>query len=68
MQFDWYTKRAGVASIFAATQFYMITDNSEGFRDTWRFLSDRVDEAAGAHDAISALLNNALLFAKVMVK
>ncbi|KAF7876597.1 hypothetical protein EAF04_001684 [Stromatinia cepivora] len=38
---SWYTKRASLSTIYAATELYMTTDRSEGFRDTREFLERR---------------------------
>lgn len=38
---SWYTKRASLSTIYAATELYMTTDRSEGFRDTRGFLERR---------------------------
>ncbi|KAM3083357.1 Ubiquinone biosynthesis protein coq9, mitochondrial [Clarireedia jacksonii] len=38
---SWYTKRATLSSIYAATELYMTTDRSAGFKDTREFLDRR---------------------------
>ena len=35
---DWYTERALLLSVFASTELYMLTDQSDGFKDTKDFL------------------------------
>eukprot|EP01119_Soliformovum_irregulare_P012099 TRINITY_DN3123_c0_g1_i1.p1 TRINITY_DN3123_c0_g1~~TRINITY_DN3123_c0_g1_i1.p1 ORF type:complete len:294 (-),score=52.50 TRINITY_DN3123_c0_g1_i1:76-957(-) len=47
VNFDWYTKRAGVLGIYTATELYMITDTSRGFESTWSFLDRRIDDMIG---------------------
>lgn len=42
---SWYTKRATLSSIYAATEVYQTTDQSTDFRDTAEFLDRRLDEA-----------------------
>lgn len=42
---SWYTKRATLASIYAAAEVYSTTDQSTGFRDTEEFLDRRLEEA-----------------------
>ncbi|KAH7443368.1 hypothetical protein KP509_02G031200 [Ceratopteris richardii] len=42
---DWYAKRGILAAVYAATELYMLTDHSPGFRDTWSFLQRRVKDA-----------------------
>lgn len=49
----WYTKRTGVSSLYVATEFCMVQDKSEGFKETWNFLERRAKdfdyfEGAGA--------------------
>jgi ubiquinone biosynthesis protein COQ9 len=38
---SWYTKRASLSSVYAATELFMTTDRSEGFKDTREFLDRR---------------------------
>ncbi|TGO29581.1 hypothetical protein BPAE_0013g00320 [Botrytis paeoniae] len=38
---SWYTKRASLSTIYAATELYMTTDKSEDFKDTREFLERR---------------------------
>jgi ubiquinone biosynthesis protein COQ9 len=38
---SWYTKRASLSTIYAATELFMTTDKSEGFQDTRGFLDRR---------------------------
>jgi ubiquinone biosynthesis protein COQ9 len=53
---NWYTKRAILSSIYAATgnifslcayfeELFMITDKSHDFKSTWEFLDRRVEDA-----------------------
>jgi ubiquinone biosynthesis protein COQ9 len=42
---SWYTKRASLSTIYAATDLYMTTDKSEGFRDTKEFLDRRFEDS-----------------------
>ncbi|EEB06810.1 ubiquinone biosynthesis protein Coq9 [Schizosaccharomyces japonicus yFS275] len=44
--FQWYTKRAAVASIYGLSELYMTRDTSPDFGDTYRFVSHRMDHAA----------------------
>jgi ubiquinone biosynthesis protein COQ9 len=44
--FSFYTKRATLAAIFAATLFYWLEDRSPGFADTHAFLERRLADAA----------------------
>lgn len=40
---SWYTKRASLAGIYAATEVYQTTDQSTEFRDTEQFLDRRLE-------------------------
>lgn len=42
---SWYTKRASLASVYAATEVYQTTDQSTDNRDTAAFLERRLEEA-----------------------
>uniref|UniRef100_A0A7N0UXR6 Ubiquinone biosynthesis protein n=1 Tax=Kalanchoe fedtschenkoi TaxID=63787 RepID=A0A7N0UXR6_KALFE len=42
---DWYVKRTILGGIYSATEIYMLTDNSAGFKDTWSFLHNRMRDA-----------------------
>lgn len=44
--FSFYTKRATLAAIYAATVLYWLEDRSEGFADTRGFVERRLAEAA----------------------
>ncbi|MBV8091124.1 MAG: COQ9 family protein [Alphaproteobacteria bacterium] len=44
--FSFYTKRATLAAIYAATLLYWLEDRSEGFADTRGFVERRLAEAA----------------------
>ena len=41
---QWYIKRAGVGMIYTSCEFFMLTDNTPDFQDTWNFLDRRIDE------------------------
>eukprot|EP01098_Paradermamoeba_levis_P008195 TRINITY_DN3398_c0_g1_i1.p1 TRINITY_DN3398_c0_g1~~TRINITY_DN3398_c0_g1_i1.p1 ORF type:complete len:311 (-),score=88.21 TRINITY_DN3398_c0_g1_i1:32-931(-) len=40
---DWYSKRLALAGVYGATELYMLTDQSDQFSDTWKFLERRID-------------------------
>jgi len=42
---SWYTKRASLSSIYAATELYQTTDQSTDMKDTEQFLDRRLEEA-----------------------
>ncbi|KAK5124512.1 hypothetical protein LTR85_001729 [Meristemomyces frigidus] len=41
---SWYTKRASLSGIYAATEIYQTTDQSTDFKDTEQFLDRRLEE------------------------
>ena len=43
---QWYIKRAGVGAVYTACEFFMLTDTSQDFQDTWNFLDRRMAELA----------------------
>lgn len=49
--FNFYTKRAILAAVLAATVLYWLDDDSEGFAGTWAFLDRRLDEVMGIEKA-----------------
>jgi len=38
---NWYSKRITLAAIYKTTELFMITDKSENFQETWKFLDRR---------------------------
>ncbi|KAH8316518.1 hypothetical protein KR067_009348 [Drosophila pandora] len=45
VDFGWYTRRVGLATILKMTELYMLQDTSPGHANTWEFLKNRMDEA-----------------------
>lgn len=41
---SWYTKRASLASVYAATEVFQTTDQSSDMKDTAQFLDRRLEE------------------------
>jgi ubiquinone biosynthesis protein COQ9 len=41
--YNWYTKRAILASVYSSTLLYWLGDESEGFAATWGFLDRRIE-------------------------
>jgi ubiquinone biosynthesis protein COQ9 len=39
-----YGERSAICSVYIATELFMLTDDSENFRDTWDFLDSRLKE------------------------
>jgi len=50
---SWYTKRASLSSIYAATELYQTTDRSTDMKDTEQFLDRRLEEARVLGSAFS---------------
>jgi ubiquinone biosynthesis protein COQ9 len=44
VDFAWYTKRATLAAVYAATMLAWMDDDSEGFADTRAFLDRRIGD------------------------
>src|SRR4051812_27905141 len=42
---SWYTKRASLSAVYAATELFMTSDDTPEFGDTREFLRRRLDEA-----------------------
>ncbi|KAK5692185.1 Ubiquinone biosynthesis protein coq9, mitochondrial [Elasticomyces elasticus] len=53
---SWYTKRATLAGIYAATEMYQTTDQSTEYRDTEHFLNRRLEESRVAGSAVGNTL------------
>ncbi|KAH8277545.1 hypothetical protein KR018_000137 [Drosophila ironensis] len=45
VDFGWYTRRVGLATIMKMTELYMLQDSSAEHAQTWDFLKNRMDEA-----------------------
>ncbi|MEL6477379.1 MAG: COQ9 family protein [Pseudomonadota bacterium] len=41
--YNWYTKRAILSSVYSATLLYWLGDQSQGFERTWGFLDRRIE-------------------------
>ncbi|RFU32509.1 hypothetical protein B7463_g3815, partial [Scytalidium lignicola] len=52
---SWYTKRASLSAIYAATELHMTTDKSPGFKDTSDFLDRRLEDAKAVGQAVGGL-------------
>lgn len=50
---SWYTKRASLSGVYAATEVYQTTDQSTEFRDTEHFLDRRLEELRIMGSAVS---------------
>ncbi|XP_060654426.1 ubiquinone biosynthesis protein COQ9, mitochondrial [Drosophila nasuta] len=45
VDFGWYTRRIGLATIMKMTELYLLQDTSPKHVQTWEFLKNRMDEA-----------------------
>jgi ubiquinone biosynthesis protein COQ9 len=52
----WYTKRASLSAIFAASELFMTNDRSPDFSETRYFLRRRLAEAGEIGDATRSVL------------
>jgi ubiquinone biosynthesis protein COQ9 len=52
---SWYTKRATLSAIYAATEVFQTQDTSTEFRDTERFLDSRLGELRTVGGAVGAV-------------
>ena len=43
---NWYSKRISLAAVMAATDVFMLQDNSPDFQDSWSFLDRRLQDLA----------------------
>jgi len=50
---SWYTKRASLAAIYAAVEVFQTQDRSPGFKDTERFLDERLGDLRTVGTAMS---------------
>ena len=53
---SWYTKRASLSAVYAATELHQTTDQSTDFRDTEEFLDRRLEEVRVMGSAASSTL------------
>jgi len=49
---SWYTKRASLSAVYAATEVFMTQDQSSDFKDTEKFLDTRLEEVVKAGGAL----------------
>ncbi|XP_043477749.1 ubiquinone biosynthesis protein COQ9, mitochondrial [Leptopilina heterotoma] len=45
VDFNWYTRRIVLAGIYKTTELYLLQDNSEDHKETWKFLERRIEDA-----------------------
>jgi ubiquinone biosynthesis protein COQ9 len=64
---SWYTKRASLAGIYAATEVYQTTDQSTDYKDTEEFLDRRLEELRTVGGTVSSTMEWAGFQASAMV-
>jgi ubiquinone biosynthesis protein COQ9 len=52
VDFGWYVRRVGLASIYKVTELYMLQDTSPDFIKTWEFLDRRIEDGVYIHNYI----------------
>jgi ubiquinone biosynthesis protein COQ9 len=52
LQFNWYARRVGLATIYKASELYMLQDSSPNYESTWKFLERRIADASLVHDVL----------------
>lgn len=57
---NWYTKRATLSAVYAATVLYWLGDDSEDHAATWEFLGRRIENVMAIEKVKSRLRNNPL--------
>ncbi|PTX54902.1 ubiquinone biosynthesis protein COQ9 [Litoreibacter ponti] len=63
--FNWYTKRATLSGVYAATVLYWLGDESEGHQATWEFLDRRIENVM-QFEKVKAQVNANPLASKLM--
>ena len=56
--YNWYTKRAILSSVYSATVLYWLGDDTPGHSATWAFLDRRIDEVMRFEKTKSMLTEN----------
>ncbi|XP_076248614.1 ubiquinone biosynthesis protein COQ9, mitochondrial [Calliopsis andreniformis] len=60
VDFNWYTRRLVLAGIYKTTELYMLQDNSEDHKQTWKFLERRIQDATQIHSVLTTTSDMAL--------
>eukprot|EP01017_Pseudomicrothorax_dubius_P046497 TRINITY_DN8197_c0_g1_i2.p1 TRINITY_DN8197_c0_g1~~TRINITY_DN8197_c0_g1_i2.p1 ORF type:complete len:191 (-),score=31.99 TRINITY_DN8197_c0_g1_i2:67-639(-) len=53
---SYYTRRVILFKIYVSTELYMLTDKSEGHRETWSFLRRRIEDTINIGQYVSGAL------------
>jgi ubiquinone biosynthesis protein COQ9 len=52
VDFNWYARRIGLATIYKATELYILQDSTPDNEATWKFLERRIADASLVHDVL----------------
>ncbi|TVY88226.1 Ubiquinone biosynthesis protein coq9, mitochondrial, partial [Lachnellula willkommii] len=52
---SWYTKRASLSSIYAASELFMTTDKTDGYKETRAFMERRFGDVQAVGGAVGSL-------------
>lgn len=52
LDYNYYTKRTLFLGVYASTELYLLTDQSEGHAETWHFLQRRIDDVLEIGSAV----------------
>jgi ubiquinone biosynthesis protein COQ9 len=58
--FSWYTKRATLSGVYAATVLFWLGDDSQGHQATWEFLDRRIEDVMRFEKLKAAVNDNAM--------
>lgn len=61
LDYNWYTKRAILSSVYSTTVLYWLGDQSEGAARSWEFLDRRIENVMQFEKAKAAIRANPLL-------
>jgi ubiquinone biosynthesis protein COQ9 len=52
---SWYSKRASLSTIYAATELFMTTDKSAGFEETRGFMERRFEDGRSVGNVVGSV-------------
>lgn len=58
---NWYTKRATLSGVYAATVLFWLGDTSDGHADTWAFVDRRIEDVMRIEGVKSTIRKNPVL-------
>ncbi len=65
---NWYTKRATLSGVYAATVLFWLGDDSAGHQATWAFLDRRIEDVMRVEQAKAAARKNPLMRPAMLVQ